>query len=65
MPIPHSPSFGQQPAAGAPTPPVLPSPAPSVGLQGRLQAYLPVLLVVNAFVLAVLIVLVIFALRHH
>jgi hypothetical protein len=63
MPILRTPSFGQPAAADAPTPPA--HPAPSIGSQGRLQAYLPLLLIVNAFALAVLIVLVVFALRHH
>jgi hypothetical protein len=58
-------AFGQQPAVAAPTPPVPPNPAPVAVPQGKLQAYLPLLLILNAFVLAVLILLVIFALRRH
>jgi hypothetical protein len=62
VPIPRAASFGQPSAAAAPTPP---SPAPTSVPQSKLQAYLPLLLIVNAFALAVLIVLVIFALRRH
>jgi hypothetical protein len=64
-PIPRAASFGQAPAAPAPTPPVPPSPTPASVPQSNLQAYLPLLLIINAFALAVLIVLVIFALRRH
>jgi hypothetical protein len=63
--VPRATSFGQPPAAAAPTPPVPPSPAPTSVPQSKLQAYLPLLLIINAFALAVLIVLVIFALRRH
>jgi hypothetical protein len=70
VPIPRAPSFafgaqgahppaGAAPVAAAPQPPTPPPP------QSKLQAYLPVLLIINAFVLAVLILLVLFALRHH
>ncbi len=62
--IPRAVAFGQQPAAAAPTPPVLSSPVPAVP-QTKLQAWLPLLLILNAFALAVLILLVIFALRRH
>jgi hypothetical protein len=62
--IPRAGSFGQPPAAAAPTP-VLPTPAPASLSQSKLQAYLPLLLIVNACVLAVLIVLVVIALRRH
>jgi hypothetical protein len=44
---------------------VPPSPTPASVPQSNLQAYLPLLLIINAFALAVLIVLVIFALRRH
>ncbi|MGI8773226.1 MAG: hypothetical protein ACR2JE_17525 [Acidobacteriaceae bacterium] len=65
IPRPPSFAFGAPPAGAAPTPaaPQVPMPAPPS--QSKLQAYLPVLLVINAFVLAVLILLVLFALRHH
>jgi hypothetical protein len=62
--IPRAGSFGQPPAAAAPTP-VLPAPAPASSPQSKLQAYLPLLLIVNACALAVLIVLVVIALRRH
>lgn len=61
--LPRAASFGQLPAA--PTPPVLPSPTPASAPQSKLQAYLPLLLIINAFALAVLIVLVVLALRRH
>jgi hypothetical protein len=60
--IPRAGSFGQPPAAAAPAP-VLPAPASPP--QSKLQAYLPLLLIVNACALAVLIVLVVIALRRH
>lgn len=63
--IPRAAAFGQPSAPAAPSPPVLPSPAPLSTPQSKLQAYLPLLLILNAFVLAVLIVLVVFALRRH
>jgi hypothetical protein len=44
---------------------VLPTPAPASPPQSKLQAYLPLLLIVNACALAVLIVLVVIALRRH
>lgn len=62
--IPRAGSFGQPPAAAAPTP-VLRPPAPAILPQSKLQAYLPLLLIVNACALAVLIVLVVIALRRH
>lgn len=70
-PIPRSPSFafgGQAaPPAGGATPIPAPpqAPPPAAPAQGKLHAYLPMLLVINAFLLAVLILLVVFALRHH
>jgi hypothetical protein len=61
---PRAPSFGQ--ISGAPPPaPVLASPASASAPKSKLQAYLPLLLVINAFALAVLIVLILFALRRH
>jgi hypothetical protein len=63
--IPRAAAFGQPSAPAVPSPPVLPSPAPLSTPQSKLQAYLPLLLILNAFVLAVLIVLVVFALRRH
>ncbi len=60
--IPRAGAFGQPPAAAAPTP--VP-PAPASPPQSKLQAYLPLLLIVNACALAVLIVLVVIALRRH
>jgi hypothetical protein len=63
--MPRAMAFGQQPAAAAPTPPALPNPGPVAVPQSKLQAYLPLLLILNAFALAVLILLVIFALRRH
>jgi hypothetical protein len=60
-PIQRAALFGQPPAAPAPPPPAVPSPAPV----SRLQSYLPLLLIVNAFALAVLILLVILALHRH
>jgi hypothetical protein len=79
VPIPRAPSFafgaqgahphaaGAAPIAAAPQPPAPAPPPPTVAPppQGKLQTYLPVLLVINAFMLAVLILLVLFALRHR
>jgi hypothetical protein len=42
-----------------------PAPAPPVPQPGKLQQYLPLILVVNVFVLIVVILIVVFALRHH
>jgi hypothetical protein len=57
-------SFGQPPAGATPTP-VPPTSVPASVSQSKLQAYLPLLLIVNACALAVLIVLVVIALRRH
>jgi hypothetical protein len=62
--IPRAGSFGQPPAAATPTP-VPPTSVPASVSQSKLQAYLPLLLIVNACALAVLIVLVVIALRRH
>ena len=63
--IPRPASFGQPPVAPVPTPAMSHSSAQGLVWQSKLQAYMPLLLVVNAFALAVLILLVIFALRRH
>ena len=75
-PMPHIPAAAPQAAAPpaalphfqapafqfppAPAPPAPPPPAPS-----KLQQYLPLILVLNIFVLLVIVVILIFVLRHH
>ena len=61
-PVPAMPHF-QPPAfqfPPAPAPPAPPPPAPS-----KLQQYLPLILVLNIFVLLVIVVILVFVLRHH
>jgi hypothetical protein len=61
--VPRAAAFGQP--AATPALPLQPALAPASGSQSRLHAYLPLLLIINAILMAVLIVLVILSLRHH
>jgi len=60
---PQTPHF--QPPAFQFPPAQPPVPAPPQAPPSKLQQYLPLILIVNAFVLIVVILIVIFALRHH
>jgi hypothetical protein len=55
--VPPAPPVFQAPPVFAPPP----APAPV----GKFQEYLPILIVINIFVLLVVVLIVIFALRHH
>jgi len=59
---PHVPPVSTPPVAAVPQPPAIKVPVPP---KGKLQEYLPILLILNAFLMLVVIFLVIFALRSH
>ena len=60
--MPPTPAF-QAPTFAPPQPPAAPAPAPAQG--SKFQEYLPILIVINIFVLLVVVLIVIFVLRHH